>query len=157
MSRLEIPVTGKALWATGDLKLWADLDLDLKDSAGTWRRQNFRVDTGTEITTFPARDAKQLGLSMPQHPAVGAVHTQTGLPFRSGYLRFRIPGMDQTEYVSPCLFLGDPDTPPDPWQPAAVVPRKLLQPFGLLDQLRFLMDRDPASGTLYGSLFVEKK
>jgi hypothetical protein len=74
----------------------------------------------------------------------------------SGYLRFRVVGMDATEYVISCLFLGDPDTAPDPNQPAAL-PRKLLQPFGLLDRLRFMMDRDPNDGTPYGTLTVEKK
>jgi hypothetical protein len=156
MSRLEIPITGKALWATGDIKLWAELDLDVKDAAGNWHRLSFRVDTGTEITTFPAYQAKVLNLRYPREASPGARHTQTGLEIRSGLLIFRIVGMDQTEYVSPCLFLGDPDTPPDPNQPATL-PRNLLQPFALLNQLRFTLDRDPTAGSPYGELIVEKK
>lgn len=157
MTKLEIPITGKVLYATGDVRLWANIDLLLRDNSGAWQLETFRVDTGSELITFPAYDAKQLKLPIPQQPVAGAVHTQTGLPFRSGCLRFRIVGMDQTEYVSPCLFLGDPHTPISLSQSAAAVPRKLLQPFGLLDQLRFLIDRDPASQTVHGTLLVEKR
>src|SRR5437764_656002 len=82
----------------------------------------------SETTTFPAFLAKQLSLAMPQKAAVGAVHIQTGLEIRSGFLRFQIVGMDQTEYVTPCLFLGDPNRRPA-GQPATL-PRKLLQPLG---------------------------
>lgn len=155
MSRLEVPISHQALWSTGDVRLWADLDLLLKDNAGNWKKETFRVDTGSALTTFPAHLAKQLDLPFPPKASPGAVHVQTGLEIRSGYLRFQIDGMDQTEYVTPCLFLGDPDTPPA-GQPATF-PRKLLQPFGLLDQLRFTMDRDPVAGALDGELIVEKK
>jgi hypothetical protein len=86
---------------------------------------------------------------------VGVAHTQTGLEVRSGFLRFRIRGMDQTEYVVPTLFLGDPDTPPDARQPATF-PRKLLLPLALLDRLRFTAEKNPARSNLYGELVVEK-
>jgi hypothetical protein len=156
MSRLEIPITGKMLWYTGDIRLWADIDLLLKDGAGRWRKKTFRVDTGTQITTFSAYEAKRLGLPMPQQVSRGATHVQTGLEVRSGVLCLRIDGMDQTEYVVPCLFLGDPDAPPDPSR-AATWPRKLLQPFQLLDQLRFTIEKDPAAGLPYGEMVVEKR
>ncbi len=64
--------------------------------------------------------------------------------------------MDPTEYVIACLFLGDPDAPPAQ-TPPATRPRKLLQPFQLLDWLRFTLDKDPAAGSLYGELIVEKR
>jgi hypothetical protein len=112
MSRLEVPIKGRTLFATGDVLLWIELDLLLKDAVGSWQAQPFRLDTGAEMTTMSAFEAKQLGLPMPRHATRGAVHVQTGLTFRSGYLRFQIVGMDQTEYVVPCLFLGDPDAPP---------------------------------------------
>jgi hypothetical protein len=156
MSRLEVPVVGKTLWHTGDILLRVDLDLFLKDSAGKWPPERFLVDSGTEITTMSAYDAKRLGLAMPQNVARGAVHRQTGLEIRSGFLRFRVAGMDQTEYAVACFFLGDPDTPPAPGQPATF-PRKLLQPLGLLGQLRFTLDRDAAVSAPYGTLTVEKK
>jgi hypothetical protein len=153
MSRLEIPITGTVLFATGDVKLRAEIDLELKDAAGHWHTQTFRVDTGTELTTFPARDARRLGLPLPQHTSPGAVHTQTGQPFRSGFLRFRVGGMDGTEYAVGCLFLGDPTAA----GPPATFPRKLVQPFQLLDWLRFAAGKDPALGNLYGEMVVEKK
>jgi hypothetical protein len=55
----------------------------------------------------------------------------------------------------PCLYLGDPDVVPQPNQPTQQA-RMLLQPFALLGQLRFSMDKT-ASGSLYGELIVEKK
>jgi hypothetical protein len=156
MSRLEVPVLARTLWHTGDILLWVELDLFLKDGAGQWPRQTFLVDSGTEITTLPAYDAKQLGLAMPQTAARGVVHRQTGLDIRSGFLRFRVAGMDPTEYAVPCFFLGDPDTPPAPGQ-AATMPRRLLQPLGLLGQLRFNFDRDATVNAPHGTLTIEKK
>jgi hypothetical protein len=157
MSRLDVPVLGRTLWHTGDILLRADLDLLLKDGAGKWPRESFLVDTGSELTTMPAYDAKRLGFPVPQAAApAGVVHRQTGLAIRSGLLRFRVAGMDQTEYAVPCFFLGDPDTPPAPGQ-AATLPRRLLQPLGLLGQLRFTLDRDATANAPYGTLAVEKK
>ncbi len=156
MSRLAVPVTGKILWSTGDVRLRADLDLLLKDNAGGWKKETFHVDTGTDLTTFPAYLARQLDLPLPARAAAGAVHAQTGLEIRSGVLRFQVAGMDATEYATPCLFLGDPATPPAPSRPA-LIPSKLLQPFHLLGQLRFTLRKDPAAGSLYGELAVEKR
>lgn len=157
MSRLVIPITGKILWATGDVRHWADIQLLLQDDFGNWKAPEvFRVDTSTDVTTFPAFRARQLGLPIPQSGNPGVTHTQTGLAVRSGYLRFRIRGMDATEYGISCFFLGNPSTRPDPNQPATL-PRKLLQPLGLLDQLRFVFDKDPNDGTAHGTLTVEKK
>jgi hypothetical protein len=112
MSRLEVPLLHRVLWSTGDLLLRAELDLQLKDKAGLWRPQNFLVDSGTEMTTMPAYDARLLDLPMPPAPAPGTVHAQTGLAFFSGLLRVRVVGMDLTEYTFPCFFLGDLGTPP---------------------------------------------
>lgn len=155
MSRLEISIASMVLWSTGDVKLWVDLDVRLKDHLGGWQPEELRVDTATDVTTFPAFDARLLGLPMPIKATAGAKHKQTGLEIRSGYLRFQIVGMDQTEYVTACLFLGDPNS--SPAGPAASIPRKLIQPFALLDQLRFAMDHDSSDGTPYGVLAVEKK
>jgi hypothetical protein len=155
MSGLLVPISRRILWSTGDVLRWVELWLDLKDKAGAWKQVQFRLDTASEMTTFPAFLAKQLNLPMPQKAEVGAVHIQTGLEVRSGYLRFQIVGLDQTEYITPCLFLGDPYLPPA-GRPGSL-PRKLLQPLALLDQLRFTMDRDPSTGTLDGELLIEKK
>jgi hypothetical protein len=86
----------------------------------------------------------------------GARHRQTGLEVRSGLLRFRIVGLDATEYVIPCLFLGDPNVAPHPSSGTAL-PLPLLQPFALLTQFRFVMDHDLASAAIYGYVIVEKK
>jgi hypothetical protein len=70
-------------------------------------------------------------------------------------LRFRIIGMDPDEYVIGCLFLGDPLTPLNPAHPAGQ-PRNLLQPFQLLDRLRFFIAKDPTSVSSHGDVVVEK-
>lgn len=155
MSRLTVPIGYRTLWHTGDVLLRADLFLLIKDRAGNWRPQPFRVDSGTEITTMSAFRAKQRGFPMPAAAAAGVVHRQTGLEVRSGYLRFRIAGLDATEYVMACFFLGDPDTP-HPRQ-GAQIPRRLLQPLHLLGDLRFTFDRNATPAAPYGTMTVEKK
>jgi hypothetical protein len=154
VSRLIIPVRYQTLWNTGDVLLRVVINLRLKTAQGGWRMARFRVDTATDITTFPAYDAKRLGLPLPQKASPGATHTQTGLPIRSGILRFQVEGLDATEYAIACFFLGDPDTPADPRQPATL-PQNLLQPFQLVGRLRFALQQDPALGNLYGELVVE--
>jgi hypothetical protein len=94
MSRIVIPISGQVLWSTGDLRLWANIRLLLKDIAGKFVPEVFRFDVGTEITTFPAYEAKSIGLPMPTNPTPGVRHIQTGLEIRSGVLRFQIAGMD---------------------------------------------------------------
>ena len=155
MSRLAIPIVGKIVWTTGDVRLWVDIVLELKNSAGAWTQADFRVDTGAQVTTFPAFRARQLLLPLPQKISRGAAHTQTSLEVRSGLLRFRIVGMDATEYAVPCYFLGDPYTPPA--GPASALPRELLQPFALLDHLRFHFDKNAAIAAPYGEMTIEKK
>jgi hypothetical protein len=157
MSRLAVPLLDRKLWATGDILLRAELDLLLKDGSGVWTQETFRVDSGTEMTTMPAYRAKQLNLPLPPHSAPGAVHTQTGLEIRFGYLRVKVSGMDQTEYVFPCFFLGDPDTVPDPNAPPSTRPRNLFGLSGVVNQIRIYFDGDPTPGALYGNLVVERK
>lgn len=113
------------------------------------------MDSGSEMTTMPAFDAKQLGLPMPQRAAHGAVHSQTGLEIRSGYLRARVMGMDATEYAFPCLFLGDPDLP-IPSRSGQSAPRKLLGLGGVVDKLRLSFDGTLGPRAPYGLLTVEK-
>jgi hypothetical protein len=136
MTRLVIPVSHRTLRATGDERLWIDIDLLVRDGAGNWQSQPFRIDNGAQITTYPAYDAKQLGWVVPARPAP-VHHPQSGLGVRPGMFRFRIAGMDQTEYAVSCLYLGDPNVPPAP------VIRRLLQPLALLNKLRFIMEQDP--------------
>ncbi len=156
MSRLEVPILGKIIRATGDVILWAGLDLLLRNSSAAFLSYPFLVDTGTQITTFPAYEGKQADLPMPIH-ASPLRHRQTGLEVRSGFLRFQVAGMDATEYTTTCLFLGDPDTPLPPRQQAGSR-WMLLQPLSLLGQLRFDFDKDAkTAGTPHGIMTVEKK
>jgi hypothetical protein len=143
------------LWATGDVRLWVDLSLLLKDNTGGWKKQLLRVDSATDLTTFPAYHASILDLPMPVRAASGATHTQTGLAIRSGLLRLRIDGMDATEYAVACFFLGDPQMP-STGQPATL-PRKLLQPLALLDRLRFHFDKNATVAAPQGEMMVAKK
>jgi hypothetical protein len=142
------------------LALRAELDLLLKDQAGNWHPQNFRVDTGSDLTSMPAWRAKQLGLALPQLGVTVPLNTVGGvvvLTVRSGYLRFQVAGMDATEYLAPCHFQGDPDTPPDPNLPPASAPRNLLALAGVVDKLRLTQDGTPdPPAALYGKLVVEK-
>jgi hypothetical protein len=154
MSRLVIPVSHRTLWATADEKLWNEIHLLLRDGAGNWQRRLFRLDNGTEISTFPAWDAKRLGLVVPSRPAA-VRHEQTGLEVRSGMLRFRIVGMDQTDYAVSCLLLGDPNVRPSPNAPRGTIAHNLLQPLALLQGLRFTMEKDDTGQNRYGQLVVE--
>jgi hypothetical protein len=90
MSRLVVPLRHRKLWAAGDVLLRAELELRLKDGAGNWAQEIFRVDSATEMTTMPAFRARQLNLPYPQQPALGVTHAQTGLELRSGYLQVTI-------------------------------------------------------------------
>jgi hypothetical protein len=156
MSRLEIPLDHQILWNTGDVILRAELDLLVKDGSGNWHQQTFRVDSATDMTTFPAHRARQLGLPLPLNRSA-VTHAQTGLEIRSGYLCCRVVGMDQTEYAFPCFFLGDPSTPPDPHVPPVAAPRNLLGLSGVVDKISLFFNGRPVPPhALYGNLIVEK-
>jgi hypothetical protein len=155
MSRLQVPLVGKLLWATGDVLLRGELDLLLRDNSGTWKPALFRVDSATDMTTIPAADAKNLGLALPLNPVPNLQHSQTGLEIRNGLLRARVVGMDATEYIFPCFFLGDPDAMVPP-QPSATGARNLLGLTGVVDKLRLSFDGTPAPGAQFGYLIVEK-
>ncbi len=156
MSRLVIPVIGQTLYTTGNVTLRVEVTLGLKDNAGNFINWAFRIDSATDVTTFPAFNARQFNLPMPVNPS-RIRHDPTGLEVRSGLLRFQIDGMDRTEYVVSCFFLGNPAVPPNPATPA-LLPRALLQPLALLDHLKFTMEKDPASiGVSHGEVIIEKR
>jgi hypothetical protein len=152
--RLEVPLQHRTLWATGDVLLWAELDLLIKDNAGHWKAATWLVDSGTEMTSMPAWLAKQLDLPMPRNAISGAAHKQTGLEFRSGLLRVQVVGLDSTEFVFPCFFLGDPNTPSSRSR-VTVAPRKLLALSGVVDKVRILFDGTPSPQAPYGNLILE--
>jgi len=95
-----------------------------------------------------AAEAKDRNLPIPKRPVRGlALH---GLEVRSGLLRVRIVGMDATEYVFPCYFLGDPNVP-------LVNARNLLGLTGVINQVRFTFDGTHSVVAPCGILVVEKK
>src|SRR5262245_60313485 len=111
MSRLAIPVSRQVLYTTGDVLLRAEVMLGLRDNAGNFVNRRFRIDSATDVTPFPAHDARRLGLPIPVNPSP-VRHNPTGLEVRSGLLRFRLIGMDQAEYAVSCFFLGNPNIVP---------------------------------------------
>ncbi|HEX5269703.1 MAG TPA: hypothetical protein VFW33_04405 [Gemmataceae bacterium] len=157
MSRLEKPLGHEIHPITGDLLLRAEVDLHLRDSAGNWKRQIFRVDNGSDITAMSAGVARRLGLAMPQQGVRIPVNTATGrvvMEVRSGYLRMKVEGMDATEYVIPCHFRGDPLAP---HLSPSTLPRTLLGLSGVVDKLRITTDGTPLSlSAPYGVVIIEK-
>lgn len=157
MSRLEIPLLGKTLLATGDILLRAELDLILRTNAQTWEQVVFLFDSGTEMTTMPAAQAKLLDIPLPVNPVPGLQHAQTGSEVRAGMIRVQVVGMDGTEYVFPCYFLGDPNKPVGQAQ-ATTTPRNLLGLTGVVDKIRVSLDGKPAGAAApYGNLVIEKQ
>jgi hypothetical protein len=146
MSRLEVPLVYRTLQTTGDRVVHADLDLEVKTNQGTWEA-TFRVDPGTEMTTMLASTARDLDLPIPRRPVRGL--TLDGKEVRRGLLRARILGLDATEYVFPCYFLGDPNAP-------MANPKNLLGLTGVIDKVRWIFDGTPAGAAQYGLLIVEK-
>jgi hypothetical protein len=156
MSRLELPLLGKPVWATGDILLRAELDLLIKDTSGIWQRQTFRIDSGTEMTSMPASLARSLDLPMPKNPVPGGLNVSGARrEVRAGFIRARVDGMDLTEYVFPCYFIGDPDAPFDPTQPPRV-PRTLLGLSGVVDKIRILFDGTATAPAPHGLMVIEK-
>jgi hypothetical protein len=64
-------------------------------------------------------------------------------------LRARIVGLDATEYVFPCYFLGDPNIP-------MADPKNLLGLTGVINQVRLIFDGTPSLAAPKGVLVVEK-
>ena len=149
MSRLEVPLQQRTLRATGDTVLWADLVLSLKTNRGAWEEIPFRVDSGTEMTTMPAYDAKSLDLPIPKKPVSNLVLYSQEV--RPGLLRARVVGMDATEFVFPCYFLGDPNLTP------SAQARNLLGLNGVINQIRLSFDGTTSLHAPWGVLVVEKR
>jgi hypothetical protein len=155
MSHLVVPLRDKTLQATGDIVLRAELELLLRDSAGVWQFALFRVDSGAEMTTLPAFTARGLDLPLPQTPIPGLIHPTTGTEMRAGIIRAQVVGMDGTEYVFPCYFLGDPSAPTPAGQSSALS-INLLGLTGVVNNIRLILDGTPTPGAPYGNLIVEK-
>jgi hypothetical protein len=155
MSRLERPLLAKTIALTGDIALRAELTLRIKTNSQTWEPVIFLVDPGTEMTTLPAARAKQLGIPLPQKPVPRLGITGKSAEVRAGLIRARVDGMDPTEYVFPCYFVGDPDAPFDPNKPPRF-PRSLLGLSGVVDKIRILFDGTPTATAAHGLMVIEK-
>jgi hypothetical protein len=104
-------------------------------------------DSGTEMTTMPASEARKRDLPIPKKPVSGLAFK--GQEVRAGLLRARVVGMDPIEYAFPCYFLGDPiQSPP-------VHARNLLGLTGVVNQLRLSFDGRQYPGARWGILIVE--
>jgi hypothetical protein len=147
MSRLELPLIERKLQSTGDLLLRAELALEIKSNQGEWKSLTFLVDPGTEMTTMRASEARDRDLPIPRKPVPGL--TFKGEEVRAGLLRARVTGMDPTEYVIPCYFVGDMNVAP----PAQA--KNLLGLTGVINQLRLSFDGRPYPGAQGGILVVE--
>jgi hypothetical protein len=147
MARLEIPLLDRTLHTTGDTVLHAELNLEVKNNRGTWVPFEFVVDPGTEMTTMPAEEASKRDLPIPKSPVRGLAFR--GQEVRGGLLRLRVPGLDATEYVFPCYFLGDPNT-------STADPKNLLGLTGVIDKVRLIFDGTPSGAAKYGLLIVEQ-
>jgi hypothetical protein len=157
VSRLEVPLLGRTVRATGDILLRAELDLKIKTNAQTWEQVVFLIDSGTEMTTMPAAQARLLDIPLPVNPVSGLRHGPTGLEVRAGVLRVQVVGMDATEYVIPCYCLGDPNNPVGPTA-AATASRNLLGLTGVVDKVRLTVDGKSAGPAApHGKLVVEKQ
>ena len=82
MSRLEVPLAYRKLRTTGDVVVHAELVLAIKTDRGAWEPLPFLVDSGTEMTTMPAGEAKHQNLPMPKQPVSGLTLPGPGSPLR---------------------------------------------------------------------------
>jgi len=105
---------------------------------------------------MPASLARSLDLPMPKNPVPGGLNVSGARrEVRAGVIRARVDGMDPTEFVFPCYFIGDPDAPFDPNQPPRF-PRTLLGLSGVVDQIRILFDATPTAPAPLGLIVIEK-
>ena len=152
MSRIEVPLLDKIIRATGDIVLRAEVDLLVRTNTQNWEPVAFRVDSGTEMTSMAVRRAQMLDVPFPRRAVHGVRFGQAGHEVRSGVLRVQVVGMDSTEYIIPCYFLGDPAASP------ATMPISLLGLTGVVDKLRLTFDGKPGrAGAPHGILVVERQ
>ncbi|MHB1558696.1 MAG: hypothetical protein ACYC61_14655 [Isosphaeraceae bacterium] len=147
MARIEIPLFRRILHSTGDEVLQARLKLRLRNNQNAGIPVEFVVDPGTEMTTMSAWRARTLDLPIPSRP-VQRLNLH-GQEIRRGWLRARIIGLDPTEYVFPCYFLGDPAVP-------APIQKSLLGLTGVIDQIRLTFDGTVSLAAPRGILAVER-
>ena len=148
MLRLQIPLHYRTLWRTGDVLLRTSGPRHQDESGHSF--ESFLIDSGTEMTSMPASAAKIIDLPIPRNPVLGLTFGPATQEVRAGLLRVQIVGMDATEYIFPCYFLSDPDSP---------LPKRatnLLGLSGVIDQIRLSFDGSWSAVAPHGVLVVEK-
>jgi hypothetical protein len=148
MTRLERPLVFRILRSTGDVALRSELRLALETNRGSWKQATFLVDPGTEMTTMLAGRAREFDLPIPKKPVPRL--TLHGQEVRAALLRARMVGMDLTEYIFPCDFIGDPGVPPP------TTAKNLLGLSSVINQVRLTFDGTISAWAPYGVLVVEK-
>jgi hypothetical protein len=155
-----VPLHGRILWHTGEVVLRAHLELLLKDAAGGWHQESFRVDSGTDMTSLSAARAKILGLPMPAQGLTVPITTSTGtalVVLRAGWLRVRVVGLDPVEHLLPCHFIGDPDAAAAPGAIRTAFPGSLLGLTSVVNQFSLSFHGDPTPGAPHGNLVIERR
>jgi len=156
---LKVPLLARRLERTGDLLLRAEVVLFAIDAGQSWRLLTFRVDSATEVTSMPAALARELNLPLPQHPVPGLVVVGTTgevvREVRNGFLRVRLLGLEEREFVFPCYLLGAPDAPEG--ERTAKLPRNLLGLTGVVNHVRILLDGEAEKDALHGVMTLEMK
>lgn len=152
------PIGDFPIWETGDAVLRAYLDLELGDDQGGWHPATFRVDSGSDMTMVLASWAKDRNLPLGLGPFLITRTTADGqrrtVIVRSGLLKARVVGLDQTIYHFPCYFIGDPD---DPAPPAGSTPPRLLGLTGVVDKLLIRFDGTPLPTAPHGVIVIQKQ
>jgi hypothetical protein len=153
MARLDVPLLGRRLLATGDVVLRAEIQLSLRDRNNQFSIHTFLVDSGAEMSTMPACVAHRLDIPIPASPSPNLRHSSSGLEVRAGVIRAQVVGLGTGEYVFPCYFLGDLMTsvgqlPPD-------LARNFLGLTGVIDKIKITFDGTPTLGCPFGSVSVD--
>ena len=116
MTRLEVPLIGRKVHATGWISS-SRVDLWLRDTNDVLKLVTFRLDSATDMSTVPATSGQAVQPALTEKPGAQP-HSLEGPGSAKRPCPPRISGMDDTEYTFPCYFLGDPPNAPlDPAQP----------------------------------------
>jgi hypothetical protein len=155
---LHVPLQGKAVRATGDILLRAEVLMLVSDADQTWHLLPFRADSATEMTTMPAAAARKLNIPMPLAPTAGLradsiSSTQTAV--RAGTINARFFGMEEKEHWFPCYFLGDPEA--DPTQQPGTIPRNLLGLTGVVDKVTLVFNGNTTDDAPFGHVVIETR
>jgi hypothetical protein len=110
----------------------------------------FRVDTGSDVTTLSVAKARELGLSVPRKAIEFNVEAATGQVRQvrhPGRIQGKVFGLDGWDFDWPCHFVEHQGPGPKP----------LLGLAGVLDDLRIGLDGSYSLESPYGWLHLERR